>query len=107
MGVAWLTEFLSDCIGCTISAVAAHWCVAAFFPVLKLGVTDVIDWSRYDSATNTAYFTNYLTDLHNTTGKPIWLTEVRLPLPRLYVTPALTPLQVHGQRNSGRAADFP
>lgn len=26
---------------------------------------------------NVDYFKNYLTDLHNSTGKPIWLTEVR------------------------------
>ncbi|KAL8278036.1 hypothetical protein RQP46_009496 [Phenoliferia psychrophenolica] len=53
-GASWMTAFLNQCTGCTIDVVATHW---------------------YDTATNIQYFKNYLTDLHNSTGKDIWLTE--------------------------------
>lgn len=54
MGMAWLRNFMNACSGCTFDFVPVHW---------------------YDSATNIAYFKNYLTDAHAQTGKPIWLTE--------------------------------
>ncbi|GAA6031120.1 hypothetical protein JCM8097_004013 [Rhodosporidiobolus ruineniae] len=54
MGVPWMKQFLGNCSGCSISAVALHW---------------------YDSATNTAYFTKYLEDAHTELNMPIWLTE--------------------------------
>ncbi|KAM0750951.1 hypothetical protein T439DRAFT_243686 [Meredithblackwellia eburnea MCA 4105] len=54
MGITWLTSFISQCSGCTIDAVAAHW---------------------YDSATNVADFKSHFTDIHTQTGKKIWVTE--------------------------------
>ncbi|KAM0789286.1 hypothetical protein ACM66B_000126 [Microbotryomycetes sp. NB124-2] len=54
MGTGWMDQFLAACTGCRIDGIAIHW---------------------YDSATNTGYFTNYLTDVANKYGKKIWLTE--------------------------------
>ena len=57
MGTAWLDEFLVACTDCTIDCIAFH---------------------IYDSATNVAYFKNYITDIGTRYGKPTWMTEVRL-----------------------------
>ncbi|GAA5986503.1 hypothetical protein JCM10908_003779 [Rhodotorula pacifica] len=54
MGVPWLLDFVAACDGCTIDAFALHW---------------------YDKASNTDYFTSYLTDAYSKLKKPIWLTE--------------------------------
>jgi hypothetical protein len=55
MGLAYLKSFISSCEGCQIDACAVHW---------------------YDSASNTQYFKNYITDSIAACGnKPIWLTE--------------------------------
>ncbi|PSR76383.1 hypothetical protein PHLCEN_2v8479 [Hermanssonia centrifuga] len=54
MGEAWLDDFLSACDGCTIDCIAFH---------------------IYDSATNVAYFKNYITDMGTKYGKPTWMTE--------------------------------
>jgi hypothetical protein len=54
-GVQWLQQFLGNCTGCHIDALAMHW---------------------YDSATNWCYFTGYFTDAHNTfPNHQIWITE--------------------------------
>ncbi|KAL5313579.1 hypothetical protein ACEPPN_018000 [Leptodophora sp. 'Broadleaf-Isolate-01'] len=54
-GLTWLREFLHLCTGCEIHFVPIHW---------------------YDSATNVAYFTNYVQEAHNAAGgRQIWLTE--------------------------------
>jgi len=58
-GLPWLRDFLSACasLGCRIDFVPVHW---------------------YDSATNIAYFQNYLNEAHDAAGgRQIWLTEVR------------------------------
>ncbi|KAL8276237.1 hypothetical protein RQP46_011354 [Phenoliferia psychrophenolica] len=49
MGATWMGEFLGNCTTCHVSAVACRQ--------------------------NIDYFTNYLTDLAKSTGKPLWLTE--------------------------------
>ncbi|KAK4057173.1 hypothetical protein OIO90_001668 [Microbotryomycetes sp. JL221] len=55
MGTGWLDQWITACKGqCSFDAVAIHW---------------------YDSATNVAYFKNYLTDIYKKHKKPIWLTE--------------------------------
>jgi len=54
LGQTWLDEFISACTGCTIDAIALH---------------------IYDSASNTAYYQNYLSDAASKYGKPIWVTE--------------------------------
>ncbi|KAI9771733.1 MAG: hypothetical protein M1839_002747 [Geoglossum umbratile] len=54
MGLTWLKSFLSACSGCTIDFVPIHW---------------------YDSASNVAYFKNYIQQVHTETGKQIWITE--------------------------------
>ncbi|KII84389.1 glycoside hydrolase family 128 protein [Plicaturopsis crispa FD-325 SS-3] len=54
MGTAWMDSFLSACSGCTIDAIAIH---------------------IYDSATNTAYFEQYISDIGTKYGKPVWVTE--------------------------------
>lgn len=56
MGVTWLDNFLSECtkLGCTIDAIAIH---------------------IYDSASNTAYFQAYISDVVKKYGKPVWVTE--------------------------------
>ncbi|KAL7005699.1 hypothetical protein EMMF5_004781 [Cystobasidiomycetes sp. EMM_F5] len=57
MGVTFLKNFLNQCTGCTVDAVAMHW---------------------YDSATNLGYFTGYLSDAIKTfSPRKIWLTEFR------------------------------
>ncbi len=54
-GLNWLKEFLAACTGCTIDFVPIHW---------------------YDSATNIAYFKNYVTSaIVAAKGRPIWITE--------------------------------
>ncbi|KAI5476838.1 Glycoside hydrolase [Pseudohyphozyma bogoriensis] len=53
-GVPWLQQFIAQCSGCQIDAVALHW---------------------YDSNTNIDYFTSYFTDAYSTLQKPIWITE--------------------------------
>ncbi|KAN0098395.1 glycoside hydrolase family 128 protein [Hyaloscypha variabilis] len=56
-GLPWLKNFLSACasLGCRVDFVPIHW---------------------YDSATNIAYFQNYLNEAHDAAGeRQIWLTE--------------------------------
>ena len=60
MGTAWLDNFLSACTGCTIDCIAIH---------------------IYDSATNNAYFKNYISGIGTKYGKPVWVTEVGLSRP--------------------------
>jgi len=54
MGLAWLSEFMSECNDCPMDFVTIHW---------------------YDSASNAAYFKDHVTQAHKQTGKPIWVTE--------------------------------
>ncbi|KAH9944665.1 glycosyl hydrolase catalytic core-domain-containing protein [Amylocystis lapponica] len=54
MGEAWLDSFLAACTNCQIDAVAMH---------------------IYDSATNEAYYQNYISSLATKYGKPVWVTE--------------------------------
>ncbi|OSX60387.1 glycoside hydrolase family 128 protein, partial [Postia placenta MAD-698-R-SB12] len=54
MGETWLSDFLSECSGCTIDAIAMH---------------------IYDSATNEAYYQSYISGLASKYGKPVWVTE--------------------------------
>lgn len=55
MGLTWLKGFLSACSGCTIDVVPIHW---------------------YDSATNIAYFKQYISDAYAAGGnRPLWITE--------------------------------
>lgn len=56
MGTAWLDSFLAACDGCSIDALAIH---------------------IYDSAANTAYYKNYITNIGTKYGKPVLVTEVR------------------------------
>ena len=56
MGTAWLDEFMNACSGCTIDLICFH---------------------IYDSASNVAYFQNYITDMGTRYGKPTMMTEVR------------------------------
>ncbi|KAK9898541.1 glycoside hydrolase family 128 protein [Cystobasidium minutum MCA 4210] len=57
MGVAYMKNFIGNCTGCQIDAVALHW---------------------YDAAWNTGYFFNYLNDaIKAFAPRPIWLTEFR------------------------------
>ena len=56
MGTAWLDAFMAACTQCTIDCVAFH---------------------IYDSATNVAYFKNYITEIGQRYGKPTFMTEVR------------------------------
>ena len=55
MGKAWLTEFLQECDGCHVGAVAMH---------------------MYDSATNVGYYKNYISDMCTTYNLPVLVTEV-------------------------------
>jgi len=55
MGLTYLKNFISACSGCQIDFVPIHW---------------------YDSASNVAYFKQYVQDAYNAGGKkPIWITE--------------------------------
>jgi hypothetical protein len=55
MGLTWLQGFLSNCTGCTIDVIPIHW---------------------YDSATNIAYFQNYVQEAYTAgDNRPIWITE--------------------------------
>lgn len=59
-GVPWLKSFISLCTGCKIDFVPMHW---------------------YDSATNVAYFKNYMADATVAAGnRPLWITEVCVPV---------------------------
>ncbi|KAL0569783.1 hypothetical protein V5O48_012175 [Marasmius crinis-equi] len=51
-GKPWLTDFFKACDGCTIDIIALHY-----------------------YGTSADELINYLTDIHNTFQKPIWLTE--------------------------------
>ncbi|KAH6702829.1 hypothetical protein BKA61DRAFT_494754 [Leptodontidium sp. MPI-SDFR-AT-0119] len=53
-GMKWLKEFLGLCTGCRIDFIPIHW---------------------YDSATNVAYFKNYIADAHGIAGHDLWITE--------------------------------
>jgi len=54
MGTTWLDDFLSACEGCQIDAINAH---------------------IYDSATNAAYYKEYLSGIVTKYGKPVFVTE--------------------------------
>ncbi|KIW05861.1 uncharacterized protein PV09_03064 [Verruconis gallopava] len=55
MGLTYLKNFIAACDGCTIDFCPIHW---------------------YDSATNIAYFKNYVADAYAACGnRPIWITE--------------------------------
>ncbi|TGO16755.1 hypothetical protein BTUL_0024g00250 [Botrytis tulipae] len=55
MGLAWLKSFMSSCSDCTIDFVCIHW---------------------YDSASNVAYFKQYVQDAYTAGGnRPLWITE--------------------------------
>ncbi|KAI0746317.1 hypothetical protein C8Q80DRAFT_1219816 [Daedaleopsis nitida] len=56
MGTGWMDAFLSECdkLGCTVDAIAAH---------------------VYDSATNVAYYKQYITDLGTKYKRPVLITE--------------------------------
>jgi hypothetical protein len=55
LGLTYLSNFVTQCTGCTIDACAIHW---------------------YDSATNVAYFQAYIPQAFTACGnKPIWITE--------------------------------
>jgi len=54
MGTAWLDEFIAACTECSIDAYAIH---------------------IYDSASNVAYFQNYISDFGTKYGKPVLVTE--------------------------------
>jgi hypothetical protein len=55
MGLTWLKSFLSSCTDCQIDFVCIHW---------------------YDSASNVAYFKQYVQDAYTAGGKkPLWITE--------------------------------
>jgi len=54
MGISWLTDFMSKCSDCPIDFVTIHW---------------------YDSASNAQYFKDHVTEAHQKTGKPVWITE--------------------------------
>ncbi|RPD56549.1 hypothetical protein L226DRAFT_520436 [Lentinus tigrinus ALCF2SS1-7] len=56
MGTGWMDQFLSECdkLGCSVDAIAAH---------------------VYDSATNAAYYQNYITELGTKYNRPVLITE--------------------------------
>jgi hypothetical protein len=54
MGLAYLESFMGACSDCPIDFVAVHW---------------------YDVASNTQYFKDHVTEAHQKTGKPVWVTE--------------------------------
>lgn len=55
MGLTYLSSFVNQCTDCHIDACAIHW---------------------YDSATNVAYFKDYIPQARTACGgKPIWITE--------------------------------
>ncbi len=57
LGFTWMDSFLAACSSCHIDKIAIH---------------------IYDSATNIAYYKNYITDAIARYNKPILITEVRL-----------------------------
>lgn len=56
IGVKWMKQFLDQCTGCQIDAIAVHW---------------------YATHTAFGYFQEFLTTVAKQFNKPIWLTEVR------------------------------
>jgi len=54
MGETWLKEFIGNCTQCTIDMYAMH---------------------IYDSATNEAYYKEYISNLASTYNKTVWVTE--------------------------------
>jgi len=52
-GKTWMETFMNDCGGCHVDAIALHY-----------------------YGTESSDFISYVTDFHNTWGKPIWVTEV-------------------------------
>ncbi|KAI0354069.1 hypothetical protein OH77DRAFT_538003 [Trametes cingulata] len=56
MGTGWMDDFLAECdkLGCQVDAIAAH---------------------IYDSATNIAYYKQYITDLGTRYKRPVLITE--------------------------------
>ncbi|KAH9918075.1 glycosyl hydrolase catalytic core-domain-containing protein [Fomitopsis serialis] len=55
MGETWLNEFIGNCTQCTIDIYAMH---------------------IYDSATNEAYYKEYISNFASTYNKTVWVTEV-------------------------------
>lgn len=53
-GLTWLSQFMGNCTGCTVDFVAIHW---------------------YDSATNIAYFQNYVQSAYTQFNKPLWIVS--------------------------------
>ncbi|KAG6909798.1 hypothetical protein DXG01_015291 [Tephrocybe rancida] len=51
-GITWLKDFFTFCGGCTVDSVALHW-----------------------FGTSSSSMTSYISQFHNTFGKPIWVTE--------------------------------
>ncbi|KAF9452042.1 glycoside hydrolase family 128 protein [Macrolepiota fuliginosa MF-IS2] len=51
-GKTWMQNFLGNCNGCQVDAIALHW-----------------------YGTDANEFIDYVTDFHTTFGKPIWVTE--------------------------------
>jgi len=58
-GLPWLTKFLSECSGCQVDFVVAH-----FYADASDGVFD--------------YFKSYIQQFHAKTQKPVWVTEFAL-----------------------------
>ncbi|KAF2457532.1 hypothetical protein BDY21DRAFT_285796, partial [Lineolata rhizophorae] len=54
MGLDWLASFMDACSDCPIDFAVIHW---------------------YDAASNTEYFKNHVTEAHELTGLPVWVTE--------------------------------
>ena len=55
MGLDWLDAFITACDGCTIDFVSIHW---------------------YDSASNTEYFQDHVSNATSVAGgRPVWVTE--------------------------------
>jgi len=68
----WLQNFMTACAGCTVNAIAVHW-----------------------YGTVAQEFIDYITDFHNTFGRPVWVTE--------YACQSFTNAP---QCSDGQAADF-
>lgn len=60
MGLAWLTDFMTECSDCTIDFVALHW---------------------YNDPGTVDDFKTHITTAYENYGKPIWLTEFGLNNP--------------------------
>lgn len=59
-GINYLTSFLEACHDCDIDFVCAHW-----------------QWNNADTEVQT--FINHITEMHEKTKKPVWVTEFQAP----------------------------